>query len=90
RYMSPEVIQGGSYSEKSDVWAFGVTCWEVLTCCKTPYLSILQDDKVSEYVCGGGRLKREDIVAGCPQESWELIESCWSELPNHRPTFSAI
>ncbi|EKX33115.1 hypothetical protein GUITHDRAFT_45697, partial [Guillardia theta CCMP2712] len=86
RYMPPESMKKGRCSEKSDVWAFGVTCWEILTLGKTPY-SNMTDDTVIRYVCGGGRLPREDIEGGCPDEVWALIESCWSTSEEDRPTF---
>lgn len=31
KWMSPEAIRHKKYSEKSDVWSFGVTCIEILT-----------------------------------------------------------
>mmetsp|Transcript_46736 Transcript_46736/g.119250 ORF Transcript_46736/g.119250 Transcript_46736/m.119250 type:complete len:122 (-) Transcript_46736:390-755(-) len=32
RYIPPEVIQRSEWSEKSDVWTFGVSLWETATC----------------------------------------------------------
>jgi serine/threonine protein kinase len=34
RWMSPEALTNGFYSTKSDVWAFGVTVYLVVTICK--------------------------------------------------------
>jgi serine/threonine protein kinase len=31
RWMAPEALEKKKYSEKSDVWSFGVTCYEILT-----------------------------------------------------------
>jgi len=28
-YMSPESIEGGSYDNKTDIWALGITCIEI-------------------------------------------------------------
>ena len=37
RYMSPEAIQRNKFTEKSDVWAFGVLIWEAATLGMIPY-----------------------------------------------------
>jgi serine/threonine protein kinase len=56
RYLAPESLQRGRYSEKSDVWAFGVLVWELVTDGQIPYFEISDDDAVIAHVCGGGRL----------------------------------
>ncbi|EKX39566.1 hypothetical protein GUITHDRAFT_45179, partial [Guillardia theta CCMP2712] len=90
RYMSPEAIKKRQYTEKSDVWAFGVTCWEIMTSGKTPYFHIADDESVSAYVCDGGRLRREEIDEGCPDRVWELVQCCWKENDENRPKFSEL
>ena len=66
RWLAPEAIRKGRYSEKSDVWAFGVLCWEVATNIDIPYFEKPDDESVSAHVMGGGRLPRcalRDTVA---------------------------
>ncbi|EKX41069.1 hypothetical protein GUITHDRAFT_75028, partial [Guillardia theta CCMP2712] len=86
RYMPPECMQRGRCSEKSDVWAYGVTCWEILTSGMTPYYP-MTDPTVIGYVCGGGRLPREHLLGGCPDGLWAVLESCWATREEDRPTF---
>ena len=31
QWAAPEVLLGHGYSEKCDVWSFGVVCWELMT-----------------------------------------------------------
>eukprot|EP00960_Hanusia_phi_P031412 749277-Hanusia_phi.AAC.5 len=89
-YMPPESIQHRKFSEKSDVWAFGVTCWEILTWVKVPYYNITQVDEVIRYVVSGGRLSREEITGECPDTVWNLMDSCWRADARDRPTFSEL
>ena len=58
RYLAPESLEKGRYSEQSDVWAFVVTCWELLTNGRIPYFEITNDDAVLTHVVVGGRLAR--------------------------------
>ena len=40
KWMAPESIERSMYSEKSDVWSFGITIWEVMTRAITPYATV--------------------------------------------------
>lgn len=66
RWMSPESIFEGVYSSKSDMWAFGVIVWEVLTLGFQPYFG-MENVQVMEHVKAGGRLQ---IPQQCPIEMY--------------------
>jgi serine/threonine protein kinase len=92
RYMPPEALRRDRFSEKSDVWAFGVLCWEILTSGVIPYFEILEE-RVITHVCDGGRLQLvgdSQLVAACPAALWSLITSCWCTSPEDRPGFSGV
>ena len=87
RYVPPEVIQRRKFSEKSDVWAFGITMWEILNDCKFPYYDIPEDKEVITFVLGGGRLT---APPKCPDILWNLMQECWQAQPSKRPSFSEL
>ena len=87
RWMSPEALQRRRFSEKSDVWAFGVTAWELLTGGQIPFAFIASNEAVAERVCGGERLTRP---GECPDDLWALLLRMWAERPADRPTFAEV
>jgi serine/threonine protein kinase len=90
RYMPPEALQRGRFSEKSDVWAFGVTAWEMLSKGLIPYFELTEDRVVIEHVCAGGRLPRGQLPADCPDSLWRIVEGCWAVRAADRPTFAQL
>lgn len=62
--MAPESLVDGLFSCQSDVWAFGVLCWEVLTHGQQPYPA-RSNLEVLNYVREGGRLNKPLI---CPDD----------------------
>ena len=89
RWMATECFSG-KFSEKSDVWAFGVTMWELFTLAKDLPYPHLSDEEVIH-----NSLKREYRQfpvkpATCPQPVYEVMEKCWATDMRHRPTFQDI
>ena len=87
RWMAPEALRRRKFSEASDVWAFGVTAWEILTGGDMPFALVGNDEIVAERVCSGERLPRPP---DCSEELWRLVLSCWKESAKDRPRFSDI
>ncbi|XP_045603691.1 proto-oncogene tyrosine-protein kinase ROS isoform X2 [Procambarus clarkii] len=83
RWLSPESLVDGVFTSHSDVWAFGVLLWEILTLGQQPYPA-RTNLEVLHYVRSGGRLNRPP---NCPEELHKLMERCWSYSPENRPTF---
>ena len=87
RWMAPESLSRRMYSTKSDVWAYGVLLWEILTLGLVPYHSIPTDEAVAEAVLAGRRLPRPDH---CSEAVWAVMLSCWLNRPKERPTMAEI
>ena len=54
--MAPEVLNGAPFTEKSDMYSFGLVLWVLLTG-EPPYTELdeLSNDSFSDAVCGGHR-----------------------------------
>ena len=87
RWMAPESIKKRQYSEKSDVWAFGVTLWEIWTYGDVPFGTIVDDKLVGDQVLQGDRLPRP---GACPDGSYQIMQQCWKTSKHERPTFADL
>ena len=88
RWMSPEALKKRRFSEKSDVWAFGVTAWEILSDGDMPYFLVDDDAALKRGVIEGTlHLERPE---GVSDAQWALVESCWCPDQRKRPTFARL
>ena len=69
KWSPPEVLNYTRFSSKSDVWAFGVLCWEILTCGEMPY-GRAKNPEVVERVQRGQILSRPP---SCPHKVYEVL-----------------
>ncbi|WKA05862.1 hypothetical protein VitviT2T_023799 [Vitis vinifera] len=75
------------YTEKADVYSFGMVCFELLTG-KVPFEdSHLQGDKMSRNIRAG---ERPLFPSNSPKYITNLTKKCWHTDPNQRPSFSSI
>ncbi|CAB1419859.1 unnamed protein product [Pleuronectes platessa] len=94
RWMAWESILLGKFTTASDVWAFGVTLWEIFTLCKEQPYSLLSDEQVientGEFFRNQGRQIFLYAPPLCPPSLFELMMCCWSrDIPN-RPSFEGL
>ncbi|GFQ68878.1 proto-oncogene tyrosine-protein kinase ROS [Trichonephila clavata] len=83
RWMAPESLVYGVFTTQSDVWAFGILLWEVITLGMQPYPA-RTNMEVLNYVRAGGRLDKPE---NCPDELHEIMTDCWIFDAENRPTF---
>jgi serine/threonine protein kinase len=76
-WMAPEVILGEKYTEKADVYSFGVILWEIMTR-KEPYEDKEAMQIVLEVVNKGLRPKIPPHYFDCPLVP--LMRDCWEEV----------
>ncbi|XP_068604554.1 discoidin domain-containing receptor 2-like [Brachionichthys hirsutus] len=92
RWMSWESILLGKFTMASDVWAFGVTLWEILTLCKEQPYSQLTDEQVientGEFFRDQGKQVYLPKPPSCPDKIYnDLMLSCWRRNAKQRPSF---
>jgi len=89
RWMATECFYG-KFSQKSDVWAFGVTMWEIFTLGKEqPYTDMSDQDIIKNAVKGTSR-KLLAKPAACPPKVYEIMLTCWTHDPSQRATFEEL
>ncbi|XP_053520540.1 tyrosine-protein kinase Mer isoform X2 [Artibeus jamaicensis] len=86
KWIAIESLADRVYTSKTDVWAFGVTMWEIATRGMTPYPGI-QNHEIYDYLLHGHRLKQPE---DCLDELYGIMHSCWRAEPLDRPTFSIL
>ncbi|KAB1261847.1 Epithelial discoidin domain-containing receptor 1 [Camelus dromedarius] len=84
----------GKFTTASDVWAFGVTLWEVLMLCRAQPFGQLTDEQVienaGEFFRDQGRQVYLSRPPACPLGLYELMLRCWSREAEQRPPFSQL
>ncbi|KAL9980675.1 hypothetical protein ACROYT_G009288 [Oculina patagonica] len=86
KWMSPEAINDGVFTTKSDVWSYGVVLWEIATLGGFPYPGITNRE-LMRLLKRGYRMEKPDT---CSEEFYRLMTRCWEDNPDARPTFTKL
>lgn len=86
-YSAPEILQFNEYSKSGDVYAFSLIIYEIITG-EVPFKEIKNTNEIfNEVVTKGKRPEIKESVGECYRR---LIEICWKQDPNERPSFDDI
>ncbi|XP_077567606.1 mitogen-activated protein kinase kinase kinase 7 isoform X2 [Stigmatopora nigra] len=86
-WMAPEVFEGNNYSEKCDVFSWGIILWEVVTRRK-PFDEIGGPAFRIMWAVHNGT--RPPMIKTLPKPIENLMTSCWSKDPSKRPSMEEI
>ncbi|XP_065899293.1 uncharacterized protein [Dysidea avara] len=86
KWLAPEALFDKSFSAKTDVWSFGVTCWEVFTLGLQPYPSV-DPHEMTDYLKTGKVLEKPSLSS---EEMYDIMRCCWKFAPDDRPDFSEL
>lgn len=91
RWMSPELFveasESPAFSLASDVWSFGIFCWEVFAYARQPYEEFT-DAQILRLIPEGHVLSAPE--EGCPPLLFSIMQECWAPTVQRRPFFTDI
>ncbi|XP_072314509.1 mitogen-activated protein kinase kinase kinase 7-like isoform X1 [Eucyclogobius newberryi] len=86
-WMAPEVFEGSNYSEKCDVFSWGIILWEALSR-KKPF-----DEVGGSAFCimwAVHRGTRPPLIKDLPEPLETLMTRCWDKEPSLRPSMEEV
>ena len=86
RWTSPEALFYKKYSEKSDVWSFGMTLYEIWSLGDKPWEGC-KNDKVIEAITNGHTPPQP---VNCSDKMYQIMLQTWIRDKDSRPTFSQL
>lgn len=87
KWMAIESISSvREFTASSDVWAWGVTVWEVLTRAQQPFPDV-DPFEMETYLQEGFRLHQP---LNCPDQLYTVMVSCWAHSPHHRASIQSL
>ena len=90
RWMAKECFYG-KFSAKTDVWAFGVTMWEIFTLAKDiPYEDMDDSEVAADASRREGDRQLLQRSCDCPPEVYDIMLMCWKWEPSDRATFETL
>ena len=87
QWMAPEVILNTKYTEKADVFSFGIIMSELMT--RIPPYYGVDKREVATKVANSSSF-RPKILKDCPKDWALLMQRCWDHNPVKRPNFNEI
>lgn len=86
KWSAPEALRSNLFTNKSDVWSYGVLLWEIYSFGRIPFPRIPIQDVV-RHIERGYRMEPPE---GCPPLITELMNDCWALEARARPTFADV
>ncbi|UMM40373.1 hypothetical protein L5515_017033 [Caenorhabditis briggsae] len=84
RWMAPESVQTYKFTEKNDVWSYGITLYEIFTLGNRPYAQV-PNEQLEEFLRSGMRNEQPEY---CHDDLYALMKNCWHKSPDVRPNFN--
>ena len=82
--------KGGQFSEKTDVWAYGVVMWEIFTLCHCQSYEDFNNQEVIDNAIVGPERKVLSQPPSYPDEMYHVMQRCWVDGTEERATFEEL
>ncbi|KAH7705476.1 TK/KIN6 protein kinase [Aphelenchoides avenae] len=82
KWMAPEALRSGTFSEKTDVWSYGMLLYEMYSAGSLPFPHVQPYEQLGVLESGERPAKPEV----CPDNVYDLMRRCWLAEPSARPT----
>ncbi|KAL4078975.1 kinase-like domain-containing protein [Scleroderma yunnanense] len=89
RWKSPEILDGGQVSAEADVWAFGMTAFELFTR-EDPFHELPTISAITVRIVMGPLPGRPSTCTRLTDDWWNICSKCWVREPKSRPKMSHI
>ncbi|KAI6236806.1 Tyrosine-protein kinase [Aphelenchoides besseyi] len=90
KWLAPETMQNKIYSNKTDVWSFGIMVgrvWEIFADGQEPYPGLSNIQTRAKIIVQNYRM---EMPKDTPALISKIVNSCWAKDPADRPSFQKI
>ncbi|KAI6197361.1 hypothetical protein M3Y94_01214900 [Aphelenchoides besseyi] len=87
KWLAPETMQHKVYTNKTDVWSYGIMLWEIYAEGAEPYTGLTNIQARAKIVVHNYRM---EAPKDTPPFIAKLMTSCWAKEPIDRPGFQKI
>ena len=85
-WLAPEILRNEEYTEKADVYSYGVVLWEIVS--RKDFFGEIKNTSMIESKILKG--ERPPIPDNIPQIFKNVISGCWASESDDRPSFQQI
>jgi len=95
-YCPPEIYKGYIFSALSDIYSIGMLFWEIVSRLlvgehQRPFAEYKEIDFDFQIIIQASKFKlRPTIPLQCPEDFRQLIEDCWCQAPEKRPSCKEV
>eukprot|EP00049_Salpingoeca_infusionum_P008831 m.145963 g.145963 ORF g.145963 m.145963 type:complete len:1383 (+) comp14146_c0_seq1:283-4431(+) len=87
KWLSPECLLYQQFTTQSDIWAFGITMWEIMMLGAVPYPGLSGADLFVMLIQKHYRMPKPVNVSST---LYDIVLSCWRSKADRRPSFAKL